>query len=70
MKKKNKPKYRIGHRIPKTEFVVRGIAPQESGDYLYFVQVVGSDNCIVANLSNIEKAIFIVSRAFKEAARN
>jgi hypothetical protein len=54
------PKYQIGDRIPETELVVRGIAPQKSGEYLYFVQVLESDNTFLATQEDIENAIAIV----------
>lgn len=56
----NKPKYQIGDRIPQSPFTVRGIALQNLGEYLYFVQVDGSNNCFVATLDDLENAIAIV----------
>ena len=57
----NKPKYKHSDRVPQSPFVIRGIAPRTSGEYLYFVQVDGSDNCFVATQDDLENAIAIVN---------
>jgi hypothetical protein len=61
MTRMNKPKYQIGDRIPESEFVVRGIAPQKNGEYLYFVQILGSDNTFVGNEFDIDNAIALIN---------
>ncbi|NJO96426.1 MAG: hypothetical protein HC764_10710 [Pleurocapsa sp. CRU_1_2] len=55
----NQPKYQIGDRIPQSPFTLRGIALQNSGKYLYFVQVDGSNNCFVATLDDLAQSFAI-----------
>jgi hypothetical protein len=61
--KMNEPKYQIGDRIPNSELVVRGIAPQKDGNYVYFVQIVESDNTFVGT----EKDIVDVLNSFRKS---
>jgi hypothetical protein len=61
VQKMNKPKYEIGDRIPDSELVVRGIAPQKNGNYLYWIQIIESDNTFVGTEDDIEQTIEIVN---------
>lgn len=56
----NKPKYEIGDRVSDKCLVIRGIAPQSNGQYLYFLQIAGSDNCFVGLEQDLEDVISIV----------
>ena len=55
-----KPKYQIGDRLSDGCLVVRGLAPLTSGEYLYFLQIVGSDNTFVGMESDIADVIAMV----------
>jgi hypothetical protein len=61
-----KPKYQIGDRIPLSQLVVRGIAPQKSGNYLYFVQIVESDNCFVGSEDELEETLSAIDNNSRE----
>jgi IS1 family transposase len=63
---KNKPKYQIGDRIPQTKLVVRGIAPQKDGNYLYFVQIIESDNTFVGTQNDLTETIEIVNDKIRQ----
>ncbi|MFM2310824.1 MAG: hypothetical protein RLZZ04_100 [Cyanobacteriota bacterium] len=60
------PKYQIGNRIPSSPFIVRGIAPQKSGEYLYFLQMQKSDNTMIATEVDIQDAI---DKAYNRVSR-
>lgn len=64
--KKNKPKYQIGDIIPQTQLVVRGIAPQKDGNYLYFVQIIESDNTFVGTQNDLTETIEIVNDKIRQ----
>jgi hypothetical protein len=62
----NKPKYQISDHIPNSEFVVRGIAPQKNGDYLYWIQIIGSDNTFVTTYDGIVRVLNDIAKNLKE----
>jgi hypothetical protein len=66
----NQPKYQIGDRIPDSELIVRGIAPQTNGDYLYFVQVLGSDNHFVGNHQDIIDCVTIINQKVEQLIKD
>jgi hypothetical protein len=68
LNKMEKTKYQIGDHVPLSPFVIRGIAPRNDQTYLYFVQVLGSDNCFVATLDDLDSAIAIVYDKVTKAA--
>jgi hypothetical protein len=54
-------KYQIGDVLPNSSIVIRGIAPLTTGDYLYFLQVLDSNNCFVSDENELEHAIEIIN---------
>lgn len=66
----NEPKYQIGDRISETRLLVRGIAPQSSGEYIYFVQIIESNNCLVITQSDIDVALAIFYKSVDKQYQN
>jgi hypothetical protein len=54
------PKYQIGDRLSEGCLVIRGIAPLSNGEYLYFLQIIGSDNTFIGTESDIADVIAMV----------
>lgn len=63
----SKPKYQIGDRIPESELVVRGIAPQKCGEYIYFVQIISSDNLFVGTENDLDDVLAAAANALNTA---
>ncbi len=51
----NKPKYKIGDRLGKTNLIVRGVMTTSKGENRYYLQVGNTDNTLVINETDYQE---------------